>query len=464
MDKKDIMPFHLFQHQGGHYVINIERMCASAIEETTAEALNMLLAEPELSLSSELAADLEKLRLISGNQPKKVIKTSKEPYPISTIALFLTYACNLKCIYCYEDGIKHENEISLQEETAMQTVDWLMVQSKQEKKLKIIFFGGEPFLNFSLMRKVVEYSEQKANELEKTITFYVTTNGTLFNEEVNTFLKKHNVNVTISIDGTKEIQDKQRPFKNGKGSYDLVATNSHKLLQLLPDTIAHAVIVDETDPLMVNEALMKIGFSKITTGLRSRSLFDEKTKPKSSIELGEIIRMLEKEAEEWLSHTKDRDSKALMLLLRTGNLSTGLLHFLHNIHKQYPCEAGLHYAAVSCEGDVFACHRFIGVDKHKLGSVFSPDLERNIYHIPPEEYIDGCASCFARYYCAGGCKYMNIVYGGSISEPSESFCQLNRSALELAAYVFSLLDHKDIDFLVEHEIFPPKPCLFDFDV
>ncbi|MFZ3171139.1 MAG: nif11-like peptide radical SAM maturase [Carboxydocellales bacterium] len=449
MSNKVNMPFHLFKHRGSTYVINIEGMTAHSVDEATARNLKMLTANPDKPLDLDMVKDPEK--------PKK------EPFPITGMALFLTQSCNLKCIYCYGEGGSYGTGGSLDEKTALQSVDWLIEQSRKVIKINIVFFGGEPFLNFPLMKTVVKYAQQRVNELGKKVKFHLTTNATLLNDEIISFLKEHNVNAMISLDGPKEIQDRQRPFVNGKGSYDVIVPKIKKLLAVLPETRGHAVIADATDPLIVKEALKEIGFLNITTAIMSASLFDEKLgELKPEREMNQLLNLMELEAEEWLNHTKNRATKALLDLASTGHLYEGIVFMLHNRKKHYPCQAGLGFVGVSCAGDVYPCQRFVGLDKYKLGSVFTQNLDRDSYHKSPRTYIKECGSCFAQYYCAGGCKYMNAVSGDSVFKQAKVLCRLKRRVLELSAYIYCLLDQQDHAFLIEHKVVPPKLCPLDF--
>lgn len=463
MDKKDIMPFHLFHYNDNDYVINIERMQANAIDEISAKALEMMRSGPEMLLTSDMEEKFKKLGLIfeDANSRKNTIK--KEPVNIVNIALFVTQSCNLKCVYCYGEGGEYGSGGSMEEKTAYQAVDWLIEQSGKVKKINISFFGGEPFLNFSLIKKVVEYAETRVIALEKEVGFNVTTNGTLLDDEKITFIKEHNIKVMISIDGPREIHDMQRPFANGKGSYDTIFPKIKKLLEVSPETRAHAVLVDDTKTHIIRNALKEIGFSEVSILPASASLFDdESAKTKRARELDGVLNDVELEAEAWLRHTKSRNSEALKNLMSSAQLFQGLLSFLHNKKKQHACGAGIKFVGVSCSGDIYLCHRFVGMDDYKLGNVFVKYLDREKYQESPVTQMKECTNCFARYYCAGGCKHDNAGSCGSAFKPSEDICRLKRREVELAAATVCMFDDKDRAFLNEYKVFPPKPCPLDF--
>jgi len=255
MNKKmNIKPFHLFEHQGYRCVINIEEMRAQSVDENTAGVLDRLNAESDAALQSGMAEHLTKLGLIAngGGQAKNDVK--KESVPIVNMALFLTQSCNLNCIYCYGEGGEYGSGGSLEEKTAYQAVDWLIERSGKKRKIHVSFFGGEPFLKFPMMKAVTEYAQRRVREVNKAVDFHAATNATLLDDEKIAFIKEHGISVMVSFDGPREIQDAQRPFANGKGSYDVTVPKIKKLLGKCPKTPAHAVITAHTDPQLVKNA------------------------------------------------------------------------------------------------------------------------------------------------------------------------------------------------------------------
>ncbi|MEQ8190647.1 MAG: nif11-like peptide radical SAM maturase, partial [Candidatus Eremiobacterota bacterium] len=388
-------------------------------------------------------------------------KKTAAPVPIVNMCLFLTQSCNLKCIYCYGEGGEYGTGGNMEQKTAFQAVDWLIEQSGKMKKIHTGFFGGEPFLRFPLMKSIVEYTRKKVGEVGKDVNFHLTTNGTLLDDEKIAFIKENNISVMISFDGTKELQDTQRPFENGEGSYDATVPKIKKLLEALPETPGHAVIVGDTDPVQVKDAMKEIGFKTISVMPASSSLFTENM-AKSARDTENLLHELEQEVETWINLIGNRDSKALKSLKDRGGLYYGIMSLLHNSKKHHACGAGLGLVGVSCKGDVYLCHRFVGRDEYKLGSVFEKNLNREEYQKSPLTVNTRCASCFAKYYCGGGCKHDNAGACGSVSEPSEDMCRIKCRELELSACVASRLNDDDRTFLVNEDIFPPKPCPFDF--
>ncbi len=460
--KKIVKPCHMFNYQGRWYVINIEGMFAKEIDDKMVGVIKNLTVDPALVLDAHIEEKLTKLGLLS-EEVGECKKDIKEEIPISNMALFLTQSCNLKCVYCYGEGGCYGTGGTMKEETAIQAVDWLIEQSGTQKDVHIGFFGGEPLLKFSLMKLIVEYGSRRFKETGKKLNFYITTNGTLLDDEKIAFLAEHSIEVMVSFDGTKELQDSQRPYINGEGSYDSAVPGIKKLLEILPESIGHSVIVGNTDPEIVKDSMEEIGFKHISIMPASRSLFaDETVKTKSSRDTRSLLQGMEEEAEKWVSLIRKRDSEALKDFKNRSGLNYALLSLFHNSKRYHACGAGLGLVAVSFSGDVYLCHRFVGREEYKLGSVFEKELKREEYQKSPLSTSKLCSSCFARYYCAGGCKHDNAGSCGSVSKPSEDMCRMRCRELELAASIICRLDVEDRIFLIDNEIVPINPCPFDF--
>lgn len=404
---------------------------------------------------------LKEIGLLSAGEIRTGKEKKQEPIPISSMALFVTQSCNLRCIYCYGNGGEYGTRGNMEEKTAYQAVDWLAEKSGKAAKMSITFFGGEPFLNFPLIKKVVEYARKIAQEKNKEVVFAVTTNATLLDDEKISFINEHHINVMVSIDGPKEIQDAQRPYANGAGSYDSIIPGIKRLLAVFPETPAHAVIVGDTDPHLIRKSLQELGF-KSTSIMPVSNILLELDCEKLDRNFSGVWVKLEQEAEMWIEYVKNRDSESLRQLMSNSQLYSGLICFMHNQKRHYPCGAGTKVVGVSCQGDIYLCHRFVGMEEYKLGSIFDKYLDMGDYAKSPIEYVEQCRNCFARYYCSGGCKYDNASSCGSVFSPSPNLCRLRCRELELAAYISCVLDEKDRSFLIEQKIIPAKSCPLDF--
>jgi uncharacterized protein len=434
------------------------------VDSRTWKLLEEIQSRADKKLGETEEQSLRELGLLTNGQATSGTKSSQnkaEDYPVVNMAMLLTQSCNLNCVYCYGEGGSYGSGGNMDEQTAFQAVDWLLQQSGKKKKIHVGFFGGEPFLNFLLMQKIVDYARKRCAEEDKKVAFHATTNGTLLDSEKIEFIRDNEISVMVSLDGPKEIHDAQRPFKNGQGSYDIIVDNCKNLLKAKPDTPAHAVLMGDKDLEMIKNALLEIGFADASVTSASSSLFDEQAqKEKEQRDTAILLQEMEQEAAKWTECITARNSDCLHELKSKGQLYMGITSLLHNSKRRHPCGAGLGLVGVSADGGVYLCHRFVGQEEYKLGTVFEDKLNRQPY----QETVDMhpvCAQCFARYYCAGGCKHDNAGTCDSVFSPAGDMCRLRCRELELAASVVARLDEKDIQFLNAQDIVPPKPCPLD---
>ncbi|CDX00148.1 Radical SAM domain protein [Desulfitobacterium hafniense] len=465
MSKKEVSPFHLFEYRGRPYLLNIEKMAAHPASTELLPILHSI-REPQTKLPADQEKILRSWDLISECQDTDAPVVQMEPVPITYLYLFLTQSCNLRCIYCYGDGGEYGAGGSMDSVTAKQAVDWLLTWSGNMKKIHLGFFGGEPFINFPLMKTTVDYAQSKAQEAHKEVAFYVTTNATLLDDEKIAFIKEHHFSVQISFDGPKEIHDAQRPYANGQGSYDSVVPKIKKLLACVPEASGHGVLWGDTNPQLVKATLQDLGFTSLTLAPASSSLFtDESERNPSSRKTQVQLQALEQETAAWLHHLRSRDKDILRGLRASSGgygIYPGMIALLHNRRKYHFCGVGRKMVGVSVTGDIYPCHRFVGNDDYKLGHVGDENFNRDDYLQSPPALRANCASCFARYYCAGGCLHDNLSSSGSPHVPSEEICRLRRRELELAAVIVANLSSDDQAFLVNERIIAPKPCPLDF--
>lgn len=457
-------PHHIFKHDGNYYLINIEKMAASPVDDMAiARALKDISANPHYAIEHGIREKFKKFDLLPDLEAKPEKKYESEPIPVQNIALFVTQQCNFRCVYCYGDGGRYGTGGEMRIETARKAVDWFIEQSQRMKKLHISFFGGEPLLNFSLIKDVVQYALKRGTECGKQFEFNITTNGSLLDDEKIVFLKEYKIEPFISIDGPKELQDTQRPFENGQGTYETVVEKAGKLLEVFPEAACCATLVGNNDPVTVDQALREMGFMHRIVAGASRSLFDSSEHPGdgSRRDLSGMHKKAKYEASQLLAAIGKRDTENLNDLKGSG-LLFGFVALFVNQQKRYSyCGAGKGTLAVSCSGDVYLCHRFVGMEDQRLGDIFTKGLNRQIYLNDAMQFRERCAKCFVKYICAGGCYHDNLSSNGSVFEPDEDMCVLIRRSAELAAAVCSRLTEEDRAYLVKEKIIEKKTCPLD---
>ncbi len=307
------------------------------------------------------------------------------------------------------------------------------------------------------------YAKKRIREAGKVVDFEVITNGTLLDEARIAFIKEEDIAVQISFDGPKALQDTQRPYVHGGKTYEDTVPKIQRLLEVCPDTKSHAVIVGDTDPKRVRRALEEIGFRKIATRLASKSLFSDTGLHGFALrDTRGCLRALEEQSAEWSFGIKERDLSLLMRLKEESELYSPILSLLHNTKYRYPCGAGIGLVALCVKGDIYPCHRFVGQKEYKLGSVFGGELDVDSYRESPTLGNASCSACFAKYYCAGGCRHDHLGVTGSSSIPAKEICVLRRKELELAIPIVGGLSKEERAFLLEGEIVPRRSCPLDF--
>ena len=350
-------------------------------------------------------------------------------FPLTTMVLNVTNQCNLSCTYCYEYG---EDKIVdteqgaqpkfMSEQTARDSVDFLLREARGNRLVHLTFFGGETLLNFPVLKSTIAYARRRAHEDGKQIDFSLTTNATLLRPEIVEWLIENNVGVTISIDGPKELQDQFRIFKNGAGSYDIVAPKIKELLRLHTRRPIGARVTLTSQTLDITRifrhltediGFAEVGFAPVTTANNrlyaiGGSGFDS------------MLAQFQSLAWEFCDATIAGRHHGF------SNVKDTLEEIHKGVSKAYPCGAGLGLMGVSTAGEVALCHRFAGSDDHRLGDVRS-GVDRLVQiQFLEQHHIDSktdCKQCWASPLCAGGCYHEAHVRYGDTGRANLHYCE-----------------------------------------
>lgn len=453
-----LFPFHKFIRNGNIYLFNVNKMKTYHIDEHTSVMIDQVLKD-ENSISSEFAVKLVQMELLDNRLLqqyfrtvlkkdhqiiKKKISVKKHTLPITSISLNITQFCNLNCIYCYGDGGQYKKKGLMDEKTAIQSIEWLLKFSEGEKKIFVTFFGGEPMINFQLITFIVQYANKRAKEYNKNIQYGLTTNATLLDDYNIGLLKKYNIKPLISFDGPPEIQNANRPFKNGDNSYLKVVSNIKNLLKEIPSSSCRATIMPTNTFEEVKREICSLGFTNYSIVNASSSLLGNYvTETVGSFYSENLFKFLENEATEFLVLIKQRkifDSIYKPILRRLNNL-------IFKYKQSYGCKAGRSYVGISINGDIFPCHRFVGTNKMKIGTIWDDEINRQDYQYRVVTNLLNCKKCWAKFFCGGGCMYINLANAGSINCPDITFCNELKFSVETAISLFHQLDKSDIAFL-----------------
>jgi len=355
--------------------------------------------------------------------------------PLSTLVLEVAQDCNLRCTYCYADGGSYGAVPCLLEpESARQAVRYLLDHSGDRDRVTLILFGGEPLLNMPAIKAAVSEGTSYARKLSKQIRFSLTTNGTLLDAEIVAFLHAHRVAVAVSLDGPRDIHDRNRPHKNGHGSYTEIVSGLGVLLGDSPVPVAARVTLIPDQWHRVPEVfdhLIDLGFHEV--GIAPVSPVSKTLLPTAEQESA-LLAGFSELAQRFAAAVK----KGFVLPF------ANILDLLGRVHlgqaKPVSCGAGLGYMAMDAKGRFFPCHRLTGEMDFCAGSL-AKGIDASRINISLANLNKGrdqhCSGCWARALCAGGCHYENHLRENQLGLPRGSSCRLIRSWLELGLRTYA---------------------------
>jgi uncharacterized protein len=366
--------------------------------------------------------------------------------PLKTLILHVAESCNLRCRYCYhaekENGQGPQRQMS--RDVAVRAVDFLFERSGGLEDLVLVFFGGEPLLNFETMRCVAEVAQEKATAAGKRVHFALTTNGTLLTPEIVDFLEEKDVSVTVSLDGFQEIHDRYRRFPDGRPSYGVILPRVSHLIERARKrpVVARVTVMDEPEkvPQILDHLLalgfVEAGFAPVTTGHPDYQLSDR--------QMDELLSVFRQLAQRFLEAVGEE---------RFFGFSN-LIDLLVSLHQgevmNYPCGAGLGLFSVDAGGRLFLCQRFTGEEKFRMGDIFEGFDEERLGRFRQEAAIcnkEECCHCWARTICTGGCYHEACVREGSHLMPNLHYCEWIRRWGEIGLDVYCRIAARWPDFL-----------------
>lgn len=368
--------------------------------------------------------------------------------PVTGAAIFVAQQCNMDCIYCYGKGGEYGAPSMMEAAVLRKSIEWLFSQS-QGREVKITFFGGEPLMNFEAIRNAVEYGRKIAAEKKSAIRYSIVTNGLLLRDDIIRFLHENNFETLVSFDGPEEIQNRQRPIKGGGGSYHIVANNAARLLESLPESSCKATLLNPGDKARAITEIQRIGF-KTSNIMYTLATPDHDFEDKTVQDYTPILIEESEFGNQLLAIIKKRDSDAVKKAqMKNSIVPLFFWRFLSNTKAFYPCGAGRSEVAISTNGDIYPCHRFVGNTRFRIGHVDGHTFDRSTYVYPAIHRNNACRSCFARYFCGGICYYENYAFNSDVYSPVSEKCAMIQHIVLIAAYVYASLDAADLAFLAD---------------
>ena len=439
---------HRYKSNGFNIVLDINSGCIHLVDEVTYEVLPYL----EEGLGTEAIAeklenkynreDIEtsvrecnKLKedgmLFTKDVYENVIEefSNNRQTVVKALCLHIAHDCNLACRYCFaEEGEYHGRRALMSYEVGKKALDFLIANSGSRKNLEVDFFGGEPLMNWQVVKDLVKYGREQEKLHNKKFRFTLTTNGVLLNDEVMEFCNKEMGNVVLSVDGRKEVHDYMRPFRKGAGSYDLIMPKFQKFAEsrnqdkyYVRGTFTHHNLDFSKDVLH----LADLGFKQIS--VEPVVAADTEEYAIREEDIPQIMEEYDTLAKEMIK--REKEGKGFNFFHFMVDLDQGPCA----IKRLSGCGAGHEYLAVAPNGDIYPCHQFVGNKDFLMGNVNENKIDENIEKMFERSNVytkEKCKNCFAKFYCSGGCSANAYNFNGDINKPYELACEFEKKRLE----------------------------------
>ncbi len=426
---------HVFAYHDKRYIYDTGSGSLHECDEKTAQALcgdyTRLTDEKVKSALAEAEALKEQGLLYKEEVTAYPVKSGE----VKALCLHICHDCNLRCGYCFADeGAYHSAREMMSLDTAKAAIDFLIENSGNRKVLETDFFGGEPLMNFEVVKKTVEYAKAEAEKRGKKFLFTTTTNGLLLDDEKIAFLNAEMENVVLSLDGRREVHDAVRKTVTGKGSFDLVIDKIKKFVRSRGDkhyyvrgTFTAKNLDFSKDVLfLADNGFDSISMEPVVTEVPGLEIREE--------HLPVIEREYENLCEEYLK--REERGEGFNFFHFNVDLEGGPC-----LSKRVSaCGAGNEYFSVVPNGDIYPCHQFAGDAKWKMGNVYEGKLNAEIRNKFASSCLftrKKCGDCFAKFICSGGCSANNYHYNGDIEEPYAMTCAMMKKRVECAMHILA---------------------------
>ena len=350
-----------------------------------------------------------------------------------SLCVHLSHDCNMRCAYCFASGgsFGHEREL-MSYGTARAAIDFIAEASADRKNIEIDFFGGEPLLNFDVLKRAVEYAKNVGEKRGKTFRFTLTTNGSLLDAAAVEYINANMDNLVLSLDGRKEINDAVRLFPDGAGTYDRVVANIKAVTERREASwyVRGTYTANNMD--FSNDVLhlADLGFDRLSvepvvTPFEPGLAFS----PEDAAALCDEYEKLA-----YAMYERSRKGRPLDFFHFNIDLDAGPCL----ARRIKGCGAGHEYAAVTPGGDLYPCHQLVGVERFLLGNVREGIINQEVADLFKRSNLykkDECARCWAKYFCGGGCAANAWFYNGDIDKPNAFYCELFRKRIECALWL-----------------------------
>ncbi|MBS4023421.1 MAG: thioether cross-link-forming SCIFF peptide maturase [Dethiobacter sp.] len=437
---------HTFTLHGLNMVLDVESGALHILDEPSLAAVEMLQRGADKKsaadllaqkygacTSSEVLSEIEELKEKSLLFCERRTISRDEDGAVKALCLHLAHDCNLRCRYCFAGSGNYGGERRLMSaETARQAVDFLLSASLGRRHCEIDFFGGEPLLNFDVLKQTVAYGQRQAAEHKKIIKFTLTTNAVALTSDRQNYLNSNEISVVLSMDGRREVHDRMRRFPGGGGSFDSVLANCRSMVRARNgDNYYLRGTYTRHNLDFCNDILAMVSFGFKRVSLEPAVLSPDRDDALRQEDLPRLREEYESLA-------------ALLWEQESSGEEICFFHFELDLNRgpcakkrTSGCGAGAAYLAVAPDGSIYPCHQFVGDESFCAGqvakginsAVLAPFLAVGM------EQKEACQKCFARYFCGGGCHAAAWQMNGDLLQPYGLGCELHRIRVECGLYL-----------------------------
>ena len=452
---------HQYKMGGYNIVIDVNSGAIHVVDDLTYDMIAMYetmdkdaifadLAEKYPGQSGEIAEAWDEIQQLiasedlfsKDNYEPYIADFAKRPTVVKALCLHIAHDCNLACQYCFaEEGEYHGKRELMSYEVGKKALDFLVANSGSRRNLEVDFFGGEPLMNFQVVKDLVAYGRSLEKKYDKQFRFTLTTNGVLLNDDIMEFANREMGNVVLSIDGRPEVHNRMRPFRSGDGSYDLIvpkfqkfADSRHQEKYYVRGTFTRNNLDFSKDVLH----LADLGFKQISVEPVVAQETDD-----YAIREEDLPQLCE-----------EYENLALEMVRRSGtDEDFNFFHFMIDLEggpcvakRLSGCGSGTEYLAVTPTGDLYPCHQFVGNPDFLMGNVDDGVVNtrlRDEFKSCNVYAKEKCRECFARFYCSGGCAANSYNFHGDIHNAYDVGCALQKKRVECAIMIKAALAAKE---------------------
>ena len=423
---------------------NIEKLNDASTLENVKSALGNKYDEKEIEEAFDDIRELtDAKQLFTKDIFEPLIgEVKKRKTVVKALCLHIAHDCNLACKYCFaEEGEYHGRRALMSYDVGKRALDFLIANSGQRRNLEVDFFGGEPLMNWQVVKDLVAYGREQEKIYDKHFRFTVTTNGVLLNDEIMDFVNKEMDNVVLSMDGRKEVHDNMRPFRNGKGSYDLIVPKFQKLADSRDQKryyIRGTFTRNNLDFSQDIKHYVDLGFKEISI----EPVVGDPSDPYAIRE--EDLPQIFEEYDDLAKFMIEKEKKGE---------GFNFFHFMIDLEggpcvykRMSGCGSGTEYLAVTPWGDFYPCHQFVGDEDFIMGNVYEGITKPNIadeFRACNVYTKEKCKNCFAKFYCSGGCAANAYKYANGLNDSYDLGCEMERKRVECAIMIKAALADKE---------------------